>query len=77
MFFSKLVLALGLIEIMAYFIMLHEGDPRDERIIIFLIGILFLYIGWSRMRSIRLQRATVELIMEEKKANNRAIDSHD
>jgi hypothetical protein len=69
--FSYLIYAIGILFFFGYFGLLTklQGEEFGIRMIIpFWMGILFISYARSRMNTIKLQRATVELIMGKTKS---------
>lgn len=71
MVFSYIIYAMGILSLFGYFGALahfHDQEFGVERIIPFWVGIIFISYARSRMNTIKLQRATVELIMKNKES---------
>jgi hypothetical protein len=67
--FGRLSQAIGTLSILGYFMtMFQQYDDFPIRLMMIQLygGVLFLAYGGSRIRSIKLQRASVELIMKNK-----------
>ncbi|MCF7848116.1 MAG: hypothetical protein K9M45_04635 [Kiritimatiellales bacterium] len=74
---SRIAQILGSLMILSYFTSAsHYQELKEQETHVFIIliplyvGIFFLMHGTSRIQSIKLQRATVELIMKNKKQAN-------
>jgi len=71
--FGQAAQVLGILMILGYFISVFTYEKSEEGtnvfliLIQFIIGVFFLSYGRSRIQSIKLQRASVELIMKNKK----------
>ena len=70
--FGYIFYALGVLSILGYFRLMYvmrEQEFGADIFVLFWVGVFFIAFARFRMNTIKLHRATVELIMETKTAN--------